>query len=250
MKRRTFLALGLTAALSIPFAMTAFADGNQYKVGQTVEFSGRTDFDYFYTYTAEDYSVYPFPETDYKCFSVIDESGKRFYAAVKSVQYEHARTAFANQTFTFKGKYQQTAGDGAPIILISQKITFNEKNQKIETSIGKCMWDVTDCGTTSDSVFRTLHDVYADITITLADDGSYLSIDTNPYDLKDNTTNKAIGLMHVREANESLGLPDWLYEEIVSTRAIDGRQKETFDKVTVTWSYHPDHGLEVIYRKN
>lgn len=56
--------------------------------------------------------------------------------------------------------------------------------------------------------------------------------------------------MHVREANESLGLPDWLYEEIVSTRAIDGRQKETFDKVTVTWSYHPDHGLEVIYRKN
>lgn len=112
------------------------------------------------------------------------------------------------------------------------------------------MWDVTDCGTTSDSVFRTLHDVYADITITLADDGSYLSIDTNPYDLKDNTTNKAIGLMHVREANESLGLPDWLYEEIVSTRAIDGRQKEAFDKVTVTWSYHPDHGLEVIYRKN
>lgn len=101
MKRRTFLALGLTAALSIPFAMTAFADGNQYKVGQTVEFSGRTDFDYFYTYTAEDYSVYPFPETDYKCFSVIDESGKRFYAAVKSVQYEHARTAFAKSNFHF-----------------------------------------------------------------------------------------------------------------------------------------------------
>lgn len=35
MKRRTFLALGLTAALSIPFAMTAFADGVQYKNGQT-----------------------------------------------------------------------------------------------------------------------------------------------------------------------------------------------------------------------
>lgn len=78
MERRTFLALGLTTALSIPFAMTAFADGIQYKAGQTVEFSGQTDFDYFYTYTAEDYSVYPFPETDYKCFSVIDESGKRF----------------------------------------------------------------------------------------------------------------------------------------------------------------------------
>lgn len=250
MKRRTFLALGLTAVLSIPFATTAFADESQYKTGQTVEFSGQTDFDYFYTYTAKDYSVYTYPETDYKCFSVIDENENRFYASVKSIQYEYARAAFANQSITFKGKYQKNADDGAPIILVSKKVTFNEKNQKVETSIGECMWAVADHGTTSDSVFKTLHDVYADITITLASDESYLMIDTNPYNLKDNTTNKYTGLMHVKEVNQSLGLPDWLYEEIVSTRAIDGRQKESFDNVTVSWTFHPDQGLEVMYQVN
>lgn len=54
MKRRTFLALGLTAALSLPFAMSAFADDVQYKNGQTVEYSGHTDFGYFFTYTSGD----------------------------------------------------------------------------------------------------------------------------------------------------------------------------------------------------
>ena len=63
MKRRTFLALGLTAALSIPFAMTAFADGSQYKAGQTVEFSGHTDFGYYYTYTAGSSK-----KVNFKCF--------------------------------------------------------------------------------------------------------------------------------------------------------------------------------------
>ena len=32
--------------------------------------------------------------------------------------------------------------------------------------------------------------------------------------------------------NELLVLPDWVYEEMMATKAIDGRQKETFDNVT------------------
>lgn len=46
MKRRTFLALGLAAALSIPFATTAFAAETQYKKGSYIEFSGIPDFNY------------------------------------------------------------------------------------------------------------------------------------------------------------------------------------------------------------
>lgn len=87
--------------------------------------------------------------------------------------------------------------------------------------------------------------------ITVADDSSYLMIDTNPYNYKggDSSLIEA-GLNHIETLNKALGLPDWLYEEMLKTRALDGRQKESFDNVTVTWSYHPDQGMEVIYRSN
>ena len=37
---------------------------------------------------------------------------------------------------------------------------------------------------------------------------------------------------------------------MMGTRALDGRQKEVFDYVTVIWSYHPDSGINILYRKN
>lgn len=89
------------------------------------------------------------------------------------------------------------------------------------------------------------------MTVSVASDGSYLTIDTNPYDLKGGSIIfNDMGLSNVKMTNKALGIPDWLYEEMCDTRALDGKQKETFDKVTVTWTYHPNHGLEVIYRKN
>lgn len=87
--------------------------------------------------------------------------------------------------------------------------------------------------------------------ITVADDSSYLTIDTNPYNQKGGDSRLIeAGLDHIETLNKALGLPDWLYEEMLKTRALDGRQKESFDNVTVTWSYHPDQGMEVIYRSN
>ena len=87
--------------------------------------------------------------------------------------------------------------------------------------------------------------------ITVADDSSYLMIDTNPYNQKGGDSRLIeAGLDHIETLNKALGLPNWLYEEMLKTRALDGRQKESFDNVTVTWSYHPDQGMEVIYRSN
>ena len=57
-------------------------------------------------------------------------------------------------------------------------------------------------------------------------------------------------LFLVENLNADLDLPDWLYTEITETRAVDGRQKEVFDYVTVTWSYSVDSGLNIVYRKN
>ena len=33
------------------------------------------------------------------------------------------------------------------------------------------------------------------------------------------------------------------------TRSMDGRQSDENDKYKVTWTYHPDKGLEVMYEK-
>lgn len=78
-----------------------------------------------------------------------------------------------------------------------------------------------------------------------------MTVDNNPLNMKSGSIMFSdTGLNHVKLTNKALELPDWLYKEMVNTRAIDGRQREIFEDVTVTWSYHPNQGLEVIYRTN
>lgn len=81
-------------------------------------------------------------------------------------------------------------------------------------------------------------------------DGSYLSIDTNPYDWDDDGLAYPDAYYAIENVNTALGLPESLLNAMAETRGADGKQKETFDDVTVTWSYHPDKGLEVTYKLN
>lgn len=81
----------------------------------------------------------------------------------------------------------------------------------------------------------------------LALDGSYLEIDTNPDDEEDYFSYKATSM--VEKANKALGFSDALYNRMGKTRALDGTQVEENKKYKVTWTYHPDDGLEVIYAK-
>lgn len=83
---------------------------------------------------------------------------------------------------------------------------------------------------------------------TVGSDGSYLKIDTNPYDEDDYTDYAAF--FSIYAINEKLGLPDSLAEKMEQTSALDGRQSETYEDVTVSWKYHPDYGLEVTYEAN
>lgn len=85
---------------------------------------------------------------------------------------------------------------------------------------------------------------YAD----LATDGSYLSIDTNPNNKDDYSDSSAIGA--IRNVNDYLGFPDSVIKQMNQTRAIDGRQSYTHGSYTVSWTYHPDSGLEVMYAVN
>ena len=244
MKRRTFLALGLTAALSIPFAMTAFAEGEQYTAGQSVEFSGQTDFGYYYTYSTS--------SKNFKCFSVVSNEGQRQYAAVEESRYDYCQNAFANQVITFEGKYQNTAGDGSPVFLLEKKVDVSEDGKKVKTDLRDCIW-AANCGTPENPNFNLFEDLYSGGTVKVSDDQTYIMIDSNPLDAKSGSFFELMyrdtAKRNVKLMNKLFELPDWVYAEMMETRALDGRQKEAFDYVTVTWSYAPSQGLEVIYRK-
>lgn len=93
---------------------------------------------------------------------------------------------------------------------------------------------------------KKIFDQYCDDSFaTLATDGSFLEIDTNPYDIDDYFDMDAYTA--IENVNEALGLPESVLSKMNATRALDGRQSHTGDGIEVSWSYHPDNGLEVLY---
>lgn len=82
---------------------------------------------------------------------------------------------------------------------------------------------------------------------TLASDNSYLEIDSNPNDLDDTSSLAAIAM--VKQANIEFGFNDSLYTKMGKTRALDGTQHEENKYIKVSWTYHPNNGLEVVYEK-
>jgi len=79
----------------------------------------------------------------------------------------------------------------------------------------------------------------------------YLTVDTNPYDYDSDsyasTTYMSVALSAISSINIRLGLPSYLYDEMLETRGMDGRQTYSGTNVDVSWRYHPDAGLEVRY---
>ncbi len=53
----------------------------------------------------------------------------------------------------------------------------------------------------------------------------------------------------IQHANKELGFPDSVYSRMLRTSALMGRQSEENGKYVVSWTYHPDDGLVVTYRK-
>lgn len=86
----------------------------------------------------------------------------------------------------------------------------------------------------------------------IASDGSYMKVDTNPddYDSDD------IWLYYetfmdadefIESVNSALGFSAALTEKMSTTTWSMGRQTQENDNYVVSWTYHPDKGLEVMY---
>lgn len=80
---------------------------------------------------------------------------------------------------------------------------------------------------------------------TIAEDESYIYVDTDPLDFGNYIEDGSLNA--VKSINEELGFPDSVYAQMTSTRAIDGNQTYEKNGISVSWKYHPDNGLEVLY---
>jgi len=88
--------------------------------------------------------------------------------------------------------------------------------------------------------------------------GDYFTIDTYPdmYENMDEITKSFLSpdwqegaLEAIQYANEEFGFSGAVYSKMMETSALMGRQSEENDKYIVSWTYHPDDGLEVTYEK-
>lgn len=87
---------------------------------------------------------------------------------------------------------------------------------------------------------------------------NYFSLDTYPdsYENMDSAlvaflapkTQKNV-LEAIKYANAELGFGSDVYQQMMRTNALMGRQSAENDKYRVSWTYHPDDGLEVRYEK-
>ena len=89
---------------------------------------------------------------------------------------------------------------------------------------------------------------------TIASDGSYMKIDSNPSnkDSDDLTWSDYESFVipandAIERINGELGFSAALMEKMNTTTWSQGKQTDSNDKYTVTWTYHPDKGLEVMY---
>lgn len=90
---------------------------------------------------------------------------------------------------------------------------------------------------------------------TIASDGSYIELDSNPYDYDNDSylyiisdyTSEVVNA--VEQINSDLGFTQALSQKMNQTNALQGKQFEENNKYKVTWTYHPDKGLNVIYEK-
>ncbi|MCR4754718.1 MAG: zinc-ribbon domain-containing protein [Lachnospiraceae bacterium] len=78
--------------------------------------------------------------------------------------------------------------------------------------------------------------------------GTYLSSDGLSLFVDGEDENDTTSLADVYTVISELNLPDSLINEMGQTNALMGRQTENFDNYEVSWSYHPENGLDVCFK--
>lgn len=138
---------------------------------------------------------------------------------VNATKYLWAENASINQAIILYeelGDYEDS----------KDKLVAAKKKQAEEDAIGKLISANAKCNSDGTKI---------------ASDNKSITVDSSgEYDY--------LSLMDVETIIKSLDLPDSLYDEMCATNALMGRQSETHDGFEISWSYHPNNGLDVIFK--
>ncbi|MBT8162552.1 MULTISPECIES: hypothetical protein [Arthrobacter] len=98
--------------------------------------------------------------------------------------------------------------------------------------------------------FRSCHldnSIFADYAI-LGDGGYTITMKGEPTNQSISDYGKVIGLTYTEIMCElkAVEVPDSVVSQMNATRALDGMQRASWNKMSASWTYHPDHGLQVI----
>jgi hypothetical protein len=108
------------------------------------------------------------------------------------------------------------------------------------------------------SKFERVKDKCVHIAGMVSGSGDYFTIDTSPdiYNNMDSAVRAILlrdaqdkALEAIKYANDELGFNGSVYSQMMNTTALMGRQSADNGKYRVSWTYHPDDGLEVTYEK-
>ncbi len=154
------------------------------------------------------------------------------------------------------GKFAETTVKGVFLVLFALLFVgfsvwgcIKWKTSKVETE---------DSSSESTYTYMDFYTVYADCGCEspwATVNSDYLIIDTNPYDYNYNsdpslsTTYATSAIEAIKKINAKFDLPSYLYQDMIETSALNGRETYETPNYRVTWTYHPDKGLEVRYVK-
>ena len=108
------------------------------------------------------------------------------------------------------------------------------------------------------SKFKRVRSECVQIAGRITGSGDYFMIDTYPdeYENIDDMMQAMLApraqenaIEAIKYANEELGFNGSVFSKMMQTSALMGRQSEETNKYKVSWTYHPNDGLEVTYEK-
>lgn len=76
---------------------------------------------------------------------------------------------------------------------------------------------------------------------TLGDSGYTITMKGQP-----NNATTGLPMRDMACVLRAVDVPDSVVSQMDATRALDGMQKASWNKISASWTYHPDNGLKVI----